>query len=261
VIAYIWIRTSVDWADEAAVLHQLIPAFRPKLERWNAVFTMSYQRFRHRVVEIAAANHAAVEAAIVTSKWDTIPDGALVLPVDDDDWFAPHAAQTLLNAIDANAVGWLWPARRIEVPIDLRHRLHLARRRLVPSLTRNWLCATNNYAMVKSSAVRPQLASHVKASRYFADTPAIVHIDRPLSIANRNLSSQTTLLHREPTIGRSLLIRKYRAYRRLYGRRLSPELAWATPYVEQMAALMSELETRRARGRRGAAPRGAWPRF
>ena len=77
---YIWVRTSVDWDDEAAVLAQCPPYFRPKLELWNATFAMPFHVFRGRVREIARDNLAAVEGASRAAAWDEIPDGASGAP-------------------------------------------------------------------------------------------------------------------------------------------------------------------------------------
>jgi hypothetical protein len=69
-------------------------------------------------------------------------------------------------------------------------------------------------------------------------------IDRRLSVANRNLGSQTTLGVADPSMSRSQLIRKFRRYRRLYDRPTPSELDWCRPYLEMMLALMGELEVR-----------------
>ena len=78
----------------------------PEGAGWNDTFNISYQRFRHRVEQIAQLNHSRVEGAVV-SEWDEIPDGALVMPVDDDDWFVPGAAQALEAELDPEAIGYL----------------------------------------------------------------------------------------------------------------------------------------------------------
>jgi hypothetical protein len=245
---HIWVRRPLDWEDEEAVVAQLADSSMVPL--WNATFSITYQRFRHRVAQIAQLNHSRVEGAVV-SGWDEIPDGALVVPVDDDDWFAPGAARMLEAETDPDAIAYLWTSRWIEVPIDLGHRLYLLRRRLFPRTPPKWICSTNNYAMVKSPETRKPLGDHVSGSRWFdgpveRGDPSVKRIDPPLSVANRTLASQTTLLTlRKREIGRRELLRKYRRHIELYERPLPPELDWCRPYVEMMAGLMGELEIRR----------------
>ena len=246
---YIWIRRTVDWADEVAALDQLTdPWLIPKVPLWNSTFDMTFQRFRYRLGQIAELNHSRVAGAR-RAEWEEIPDGALVLPADDDDWFAPDAARTLGQGLDPGVTGYLWPSRWFEVPIDVRHRIHLLRRRLFPSTAPKWTCSTNNYAVVKGPGAKPLLGSHLDASRWFdgqleSGTGAVKRIDAELSVANRTLGSQTTLSQRRLTIRRSELVRKFRRYRRLYDHPPPPELDWCRPYLKLMSELMGELGLR-----------------
>jgi hypothetical protein len=246
-VIYIWVRRTVDWDDEEGALAQLTdPWLIPKIPVWNATFNISYQRFRRRVAQIAEANHAALVGA-VRAEWDEITEGSLVLPVDDDDWFAPTAARVLTAAAEPGVTGYHWRARWIEVPMDLGHRLYLLRRSLLPWTPPKWFCATNNYAMVKRPETKPLLGSHIEASRWFEPRAAsgdasVKRIDGELGLANRTLASQTTLSQRKLTVGRSELIRKFRRHRRLYRRALPAGLDWARPYVAMMGELMDELE-------------------
>jgi hypothetical protein len=243
-VIYIWVRKTLDWDDEEAALGQITAAFQPKVDRWNATFTMSYPRFRARLAQIADRNHAQVEGA-VRAQWDEIPDGAMVLPVDDDDWFAPTAARMLERSVDPAIDGYVWPSRWVEVPIDLHRRLGLIRRRLIPSTPVMWICTTNNYAVRKTPGAESILTSHMQASRWFehelaSDEGRVTRFDAALSVTNRNLASQTSLGLSTP-IARSTLLRKYRRYRRLYRRPPPPGLDWCRPSLEQMAQLMAEL--------------------
>lgn len=250
---YIWIRRTVDWDDEEAAVAQLTdPWLKPKVPLWNATFNISYQRFRYRVAQIAQLNHSKVEGA-VRANWEEIQDGDLVLPVDDDDWFSPDAAQTLQSELAPHVSGYYWPSRWIEVPIDLGHRLYLLRRRVLPWTRPKWLCATNNYAMVKGPSAKQLLGSHIRASEWFeaqlaTANSSVRRIDRGLNLANRTLASQTTLSQKKVMISSSELIRKFRRYKKLYARPLPPELAWAGPYMAMMAELMEELQIRSREG-------------
>ena len=84
--------------------------------------------FRRRVREIAQLNHARVEGA-VCADWEEIPNGALVLPVDDDDWFAPDAVRVLERGFDPGTTGYYWTSSWVERPINLRHSLRVTSRR------------------------------------------------------------------------------------------------------------------------------------
>jgi hypothetical protein len=93
-VIYIWVRRTLDWDDEAAAFAGVDERMKPKVQTWNETFTMTYQRFRCRLSQIAGLNHAQVQGA-VRADWNDIPDESIVLPVDDDDWFAPQAARVL----------------------------------------------------------------------------------------------------------------------------------------------------------------------
>jgi len=85
---YIWIRKTLDWEDEAAFRAQLPPHLIEPVELWNDCFKLPFHLFRARLRQIASLNRSRVDG-VACAPWDAIPDGALVVPVDDDDWFAP----------------------------------------------------------------------------------------------------------------------------------------------------------------------------
>ena len=244
---HIWIRKTQDWADEEGVVAQLADSSMVPL--WNATFNLSYQRFRLRLAEIARLSLDRVDGAVV-SEWDEIPDGAIVLPVDDDDWFSPEAALVLEAEAGAEAFGYHWTSPWIEVPIDVGHRLYMVRRSIFPRTPPKWICTTNGYAMVKGPGSREALVNHVEASRRFEAAAArgdgsVKRIEQKLGVANRSLASRTTLLGlRKRQITRVELLRKYRRYLRLYERPLAPDIEWCRPYVAMMSELMAELEPR-----------------
>jgi hypothetical protein len=240
---YIWVRATTDWSDEAAVNAQLPPAFAVKVALWNRTFNIPYHRFRHRLCDIAGRSHAAVAGA-VRAGWDEIPDGALVVPVDDDDWFAPDLADRLAAAWRPGIDGMHWARGFLQVPIDPAAEIGQWARRLFPSRRPKWLCSTNNYALVKAPGAKPLLRDHTRASRWFLDHPRdrLVVLDAHLSLMNRTLASQTSLGYKRPRITRVELLVKLARYRRLYTRPLPAELAWAEPYRDAMAGLMRELK-------------------
>jgi len=232
----ICLRPTLDWGDEAAVHAGLDPEFRPKMEAWDATFSLPYARFRQRLTEIARENWSRVRDARVVGL-DDVPDGCLAVPVDDDDWFAPDLVARLRVALDGRPRGLLWTRWILEArPWGLRR---LRGRRAEERFT----CGSNNYAVVTGGTWTIALPGHGKASRQFDAHPDRVRrIDARLSVQNRNLSSQTVLGWRTGIIPRSRLRRRYRRYRRLYDpTALPPDLAWAQPCVEAMAGLMADL--------------------
>ncbi|MGH2991972.1 MAG: hypothetical protein ACRDL1_00340 [Solirubrobacterales bacterium] len=242
---YIWIRSTTNWEDEEAVLAQLSPELRSKVGVWNDTFTIPFHVFRHRVREIARLNVSKVEDA-VCARWEEIPVGSLVLPADDDDWFAPDVGRALQRAYDSRATGYYWIPGFIEVPINFGHRLSLIRRRVFPRTPLKWICTTNSYALLKRPETKRLLQSHVRASEWFEEQPAGTanRVERRLSVMNRTLGSQTSLGFGKPGLTRSQLIRKFRRYRALYRRAESPELAWCRPYLAMMADLMDQLSVK-----------------
>jgi hypothetical protein len=246
-VIHCWLRETLDWEDEEAFWAQVQPRFRPRVEVWNSTINMPFHIFRHRVREVAALNHSRVEN-VIWADWDEIPEGARVVPIDDDDWFAPHLAATLEREW-GSLLGISWTATWIGVPSVFGHRINLIRRELLPFTPPHWTCESNNYGLVKGPDNRDLLEAHGLASDWF-DGPgreSVKRIGRRLSVNNRTLGSQTSLrpTKRHGEIDRSRLLYRLRRYKTLYRRwRWQREPAWCRPYVAMMAELMDELEPR-----------------
>jgi hypothetical protein len=246
-VIYAWVRRTVEWSDTEAFRAQLSARFEPQVSLWDRTFDMPYNVFRDRVREIARRNLADADGVRVAD-WDEIPDGAPVIPLDDDDWIAPFAGPALEDEAAAGGFAWRWPARFVEVPMGPGHRLYLARRRLMPWSAEAWYCSTNNYAMRKGAAEQDVLGKHYVASPRFLEWRRrgwLGIVERPLTAMNRTLASQTSLRFDKPLISQRNLRAKYRRHLRLYRRPVRGDLGWAQPYVEMMGELMSELGPRR----------------
>ena len=234
----------MDFDDEQAFRAQLEPRLREPIALWDATFEMPWRVFRSRLRDIALENLGRVEGAVV-ARWEEIPEGALVLPCDDDDWFRPDVAQVVQDALAPGHTGVRWRSSFLEVPRDWRHHLGIWRRRFQGPRPQ-FVCTTNNYAVFASETALPVLASHLKASDWFLAQPAaeVPELREGLSLQNRTIASQTALVPQQRTIGRRHLLRKLDRYRRLYQRPLPAEMAWAQPYADRVGALMDDLELR-----------------
>lgn len=242
---HICVRKTAAWGDAAAFRAQLEPGFVPKVEAWDATFALPYRIFRQELKAIAQANLEQVAGAVLCS-WEEVPEGGLVAPIDDDDWFAPDLVQMIQAAAGPAVAGVHWQQAVLEVPINVGHRLRLLLRRLIPGLKPRWLCATNSYVIRKGNVDSRCFTSHVAASHWFAQQPPdrIRVLPQRLSLHNRSLASITSLNYGRPTIHPRQLRRRARSYSRLYRRwRTLPEdLAWSRPALLQMEALMTRLK-------------------
>ena len=252
---HICVRRTLPWHDEAAVEAALVPEMRPVVELWNATFNLRYPAFRLRIAQIARENFGRIEDATLTSLAET-PPGALVVPVDDDDWFSPEIGRRLLAEREPSLHGYHWNRYILETP-RRRRRWPWARRRRAAD-TSPHTCGSNNYAVLNLPELAVAIASHVTASEIFDAGPGRVkHVGASLSLQCRNLASrsalgsgrrsisQVSLAEKPPSLSRDALIEKYQAHRALYDRlRLPSEVAWAQPSVGEIAELMHELRLR-----------------
>lgn len=81
------------------------------LEVWKKCFTMSFFEYRHEIAKIARANLAATGCEVIRTAneftpWYAGDEDAVILPVDDDDWFAPEASDLGDRFDDAALLCW-----------------------------------------------------------------------------------------------------------------------------------------------------------
>ena len=239
---HVCVRRTLEWSDEALVAERLRPDFRAKFDTWNATFDLPYAAFRQRLKEIAQLNLSRVESAALTLL-EEVPPGELIIPVDDDDWFAPNVAHEIRRASEPGRVGYHW-MRQVISPSRRRRKFRIRLRR--KKLGGRYSCATNNYAVVNTPELAPLTLNHKGASEYFDAHPTqVARIPKTLAIQNRNVASQTALAWRRPRIARDELIEVFHRYRDIYATwKLRPELNWAQPCVDRMAELMEEIRIR-----------------
>ncbi|HEY8156322.1 MAG TPA: hypothetical protein VII72_19485 [Myxococcota bacterium] len=237
---HICIRGGLAWHDEAAVAAALLPFLRPKVELWNATFELPYAGFRVRLARIARENLSRVENAKITLP-EALPPGALVVPLDDDDWLSPEIGARLLAEQAGSPQGYHWNRYLLEAPRRPR-RFPWARERRWAD-TSPHTCGSNNYAIRNLPELAMGIQSHTRASAFFDANPGRVkRLDAWLSLQNRTLASRSMLGEGDRPLTRDALIEKFRRYRSLYDRtRLPRELAWAQPSLIAMMELMHEL--------------------
>ena len=270
---YICIRRTADWKDTAGYRARLIAGFVPHVNAWDATFRTCYQEFRAAIADITMDSLRAVRGAVI-APYDDVPEGAIVMPCDDDDWTAPHAAEVLAEFFAGAHDRAVWTQTVLQVPLDWMHAVKIRAGKVWPRLNPpRWFCSTNNYALRKREGNYNFFMNHSMASKELAADPGLLRIHRRLTLQNRNLASKTSMVGvrypyyaqvngvvrlanlndpaheiREsvpPRPSRHLL-RKFKKYLRLYDRYVpqDPDLEWATPYVHAMRDLTLSLKLR-----------------
>ena len=270
---YICIRRTADWKDTAGYRARLIAGFVPHVNAWDATFRTSYREFRAAIADITMDSLRAVRGAVI-APYDDVPEGAIVMPCDDDDWTAPHAAEVLAEFFAGAHDRAVWTQTVLQVPLDWMHAVKIRAGKVWPRLNPpRWFCSTNNYALRKREGNYNFFMNHSMASKELAADPGLLRIHRRLTLQNRNLASKTSMVGvrypyyalvngvvrlanlndpaheiRESVPPRSSrhLLRKFEKYRRLYDRYVpqDPDLEWATPYVHAMRDLTLSLTLR-----------------
>lgn len=270
---YICIRRTADWNDVDGYRARLIADFVPHINAWDATFRTSYREFRAAITDITMGSLRAVRGAVI-APYDDVPEGAIVMPCDDDDWTAPHAAEVLAEFFAGAHDRAVWTQTVLQVPLDWMHAVKIRAGKVWPHLNPpRWFCSTNNYALRKREGNYNCFMSHSMASTELAADPGLLRIRRRLTVQNRNLASKTSMVGvrypiyakvngairlahlNDPSKEKSPssemrpsrhLLRKLEQYRRLYDR-YRPEDAddsWAAPYVGAMRELTLSLKVK-----------------
>ncbi len=234
---YICIRRTLPWHDEEAVAAGLAKDLRAKVPIWNACFSVRFPAFRVRLMQIAQENLSRIENAKLVRHAE-IPAGALMVPVDDDDWFSPELANVLLAEGNSAPHGYHWTPFILEAP-RRKQRWPWARTYRATD-TSSHTCGSNNYAIRNLPELAEGIRSHVWAGQHFdANLGRVKRLEANLSVQNRNFASRSGLDRHKLELSREQLIARFERYRSLYDRlRLPPEVAWAQPCVAAMAELM-----------------------
>jgi hypothetical protein len=191
---YICIRRTANWKDEAGYRSRLIASFVPHIDAWDATFRTSYREFRSAIADITMDSLRAVRGAVI-APYDEIPEGAIVMPCDDDDWTAPHAAEVLAEFFAGAHDRAVWTQNVLQVPLDWMHAVKIHVGNVWPRLNPpRWFCSTNNYALRKREGNYNLVMSHTLASKELVFDPGILRIRRCLTLQNRNLASKTSMV-------------------------------------------------------------------
>lgn len=202
------IRRSPDWRALAAA-HARGAAIDPKaylpatevpdfpattaasIARWNARFAIDFFACRAALTDIARATLDAVaDAAIVPV--ERVPDvasGARIAFLDDDDWFAPDAAQQMAQAGEADVA--VFPLLRLDVPVFTFARQVTPASPIIGLASRfHTRYQTNNYALharLATPSCLAVLSDHITASAA-ADAMGLndVYCDTMLSVTNKS---------------------------------------------------------------------------
>ncbi len=236
----IQVRTDIDWQSmDATAFEAQTDRDRPLLfikfaansgvfDVWNQVSELDFFRLREQLAAIARANHEAVVGATRTAglddftEWFASGGDEWVVPVDDDDIFAPDLVDQLATVPEAAGVA-VWPELVCFWAGNEPHGPYRAgggREKDVgkPILypTPQQVLWTNNWAIRKSylqhhfdaATARQMLTDHRFATQQVAGTvglsfppppdpwylfdlagPGIAHLDRPLSMTVKHPAS------------------------------------------------------------------------
>lgn len=216
---------------------------------WNRAFGMSYFAYRQELKKIAETNWARVRNLdLVARRPELIAalealDPCVVLPVDDDDWFHPDAADVLRRSWSPGVDAFHWPDGLYRsVPFQDRFDEPVHQKRLIVRRGKGDF-TTNGYA-VTTKGLRGELGETRLLDFHWAAGKAFHRegvdrrfVDQVLSASNKSLASATNL---KALVDRPLVLRNVPHLRRRT-EEIPPALQWAADYIARTEQLNQSL--------------------
>ena len=163
------------------------------------------------------------------------PQRGAVLPVDDDDWFAPDVAE-VLGGLERGAVAYRWPVRSSSVP-SLGHAPYLSGAGFSLAAAAVLL---HDEQLRAAEGGRGREARREPRRACEPGRSGSGGRDCGAGAAERDeptLASQTSLGWLSRDLSQRKLLRRYRAYRPLYAEARPSLPDWSREYVDLVAAL------------------------
>lgn len=195
-------------------------------KEWNSIFNIDYFSFRKMVNEIRIKNQSELNFNEYLNSYELVyPLKGLYFPTDDDDWFHPNVAKTVLENFNNSYNNYRWniikyicgKVKCFEEPFN--------------GIYYKW--NTNNYSIYNPENIK-FLISHDYLDNIQKKSSNEIYINSYLSLHNKNLASISLRLSEE-AIGKSW-IELYEIYCK------EPEIDKLVPdyfykYIEEMLLL------------------------
>jgi len=212
------------------------------LDLWNQIFNFGYFEFRAQAKELAETSYrdvSVIRGRDALLKECENPGNAYIVPIDDDDWLAPHLPQ-VLNDRKAPIVHWT-----MRETVNSRNTSSF---RLPPHWFRSCSFAVTKNLIRKHSRLKTLLSHHVSAGFYLKRIRSRVTVKQVLSVANRTVASVGRMRRRYESIKnrrRGDVREQFKRSMLREAKRLSEKKTcgcdWAIPYMEQNALLHQKL--------------------
>lgn len=191
---------------------------------WNNIFSISYFEFRNTLKNIAAANLENVKnikGFVDAKSWNTVPDDAYLLPVDDDDWFHPDIVSNI-EAHHKDFSCYYWRHSIIGFTPSLNDHQGL----------KEFGCCfgTNSYMLQRKIATIGLLEDHYSNSK----TPGSLPLELQLNLTNKTMASTLNILEEISLIDTQLV--------GMIEPIIPEHFLWAKPYIEATTQLYRSMK-------------------